>query len=237
MTKPLRSILTHLHRTNRMVYAAKVLMASITAIALVACGGAPPSTILRVPASELPGLGPSTLPRAPANYVVTTIDGSKHPIGGKIERVELDINKRAVPIELPFKARIQGEQLEVLTDQTRTYRVPDISYVSVQYSGSPPGSVSPGRRDAGVGLMALSIAPIGVGIYALVESNGQGGGLAKLGPVVGGGIIAVGAILLIVGASISSPSTPPPARPPKNSTFVRPRLHVSPTGASFAAEF
>ncbi len=233
-------MLTHEHRTN-FIRATRSWIAGTAALTLVACGGSPPSTIVRVPVSELPGLGPSTLPKRPPTYVVTTIDGSKHTLSGRIQRVELDIAKQAVPIGLPFKARIQGDQLEVLTDQLRTYHVPDISYAAVQYSGYPPGTVSPGRRYTGIGLMVGSVLPLAIGTFILVEGSGQsgGGGLSGLIPIFGGAALIAGAGLFIAGAIVITPSSPPPQAPAqqKKTTFVRPQLRVSPTGASFAAEF
>lgn len=238
MEMPHRTCLKKEHRTNLVLHAMRSLITSAIALALVACGGGP-STIVRVPASELPGLGPSTLTRKPTSNVVTSIDGSRHTINGTIERVELDIKKQTLPIALPFKARIQGDQLEVLTNQVRTYHVPDISYVAVQYTSSTPGTLSPARRNTGIGLLIGSMLPLGLGTYVVVESRDEGRAVRDLLALYGGGALLVGAGLFIAGVLVMTPSDPPPQAPAQRTkfTFVRPQLRVSPTGVSFSTEF
>jgi hypothetical protein len=223
---------------------AKSLIATTTALTLVACASSPTSTIVHMPASELPIVAPNTLTNSPPPTNVTTIQGSVFTLHGPIGKVELKMKEKTVPITLPFKARIEGTELEVLTDQVRTYHVPDISYASVETLSEPRKVlVSPGRRNAGTVLIVLSIPGLLFGTVGILSDIGcsSGGGLnfCGLDAAIGGALFLVGAGLFIPGVYLTSTASqvPQPKLPPSKITFVRPQLRISPTGAVFAAEF
>ena len=227
-----------------MYHVAKSLIVSTTALALVACATGPTSTIVRVPASELPLVAPNTLTNSPPPTNVTTIQGSVYTLNGPIGKVELKLNEKTVPITLPFKARIEGTELEVVTDQVRTYHVPDISYASVETLSEPRKVlVSRVRRGVGTGLIILSIPALLFGTVGVLSDVGCSSGgqfnFCGVNAAIGGALILVGAGLFIPGVYLNATATqvPQPKMPPSKTTFVRPQLRISPTGASFAAEF
>ena len=212
----------------------KALVFAAAALALTACGGSSPVTVLvRVPASELPGLGPSTYRADVPARAVKTIDGSMHQISGPIRQVEIDMkDQKIVPVALPFKARVLGDELEVLTDQVRTYSVPNISFVQIQYQGG----ASQRGGGASAGLMVGGLVPLGLGVALLLEGSGHsgGGGLGGIVPLMGGALAIAGAGLFIAGVSVGNRD---PAPQPKKTTTIRPQLRFSPTGGTFSFDF
>jgi hypothetical protein len=231
-----RLVITNQHRTNG---ATKAVVAGFISMTLVACGGSGRSTtIVRMPATELPGLGPSTLQGGPPPPAVKTIDGSAHQIAGPIDSVEIKLKDKIVPVGLPFKARIQNDQLEVLTDQVRTYPTSDISFVQVYYGGVALAQKRDGRS---AGLIAAGIITGGLGgalIYA--DSGCTGGGFVDLcgfGTILGIGLALTGAGLLIGGFSVSATPGPDPRPQAPKTTTIQPKLRLSPTGGTLSFEF
>ncbi len=221
-----------------MHHAARTLIAGIVALTLVACGPNSYSAIVRVPASELPALGPKTFRGSTSLPVwVKAINGSMYSLTGPIERIELGMKPSAVPIALPFKAHIQGDELIVLTDQERTYHVPDISYAAVQYRNFTEDTSATRNKYVGAGLIIGSILPIGLGTYLLVDESRRGGGgvnssggLGSTVQVVSVGLFSVGLLLVVAGLYLAFPDAKVPM-------FNRMLLRRSPTPGTFSFEF
>jgi hypothetical protein len=245
--------MTNLHRTNLQHNAAKAVITAIVSLALVACGSFK-KTVVLVPPSELPYLGQTTAPEFDGIPMVTTLDGQSHELKGPIESVELNARKRPVPVDVPFTARIDGDKLEVSTDQVRTYSLSDISYARVEYSHGKrdkpstnnfgtnnPGTNKPSsaRSNIGLALAFGSIVPLSMGVVVLAYDSGCRGIGCEVAeaaqPVVGTVLLVTGAGALvagiIVGASSSSPSTSP------KTTTIQPKLRLSPTGGTLSFEF
>lgn len=214
------------------------IVATTTAVALTACGGGGSTAIVvRMPASEMEVLGPSTLHAGLPPPTVRTINGTTHQLTGPIQTIEIDMKGKVVPVSLPFKARIQDNQLEVLTDVVRTYPVQDISYVQLQYGG--PTATSRRREGASGGLVfgGLVIGGLGTALLVVGLQDHGGGGFINLGgiiPVFGGGLAILGVGMLIAGISVGSSSSP---APPGKTTKIQPKLHLSPTGGAVSFAF
>lgn len=217
----------------------RAIVATTTAIALTACGGGGGSTaiVVRMPPSEMALIGPSTLNAGAPRPTVRTIDGSPHTITGPIEKVEIDMKDKVVPVALPFKARVQDAQLEVLTDQVRTYPVQDVTYVQVQYGTARSSSGS--RQGTSAGLLVGGLLCGGAGAALLIgSSNSGGGGFANLGgafgALIGGGLAVAGVGLLIASVAVASSSA---SAQPAKTTKIQPKLHLSPTGGAVSFAF
>lgn len=217
----------------------KTFFAGIVAMALVGCGTTTRTSVL-VPASELPYLGKTTTGEVDTLPVATALDGFPHEFKGPIDSVQLMTKKRLVDVDVPFTARIDGDQLTVSTDQARTYKMQDITYATVSYGFDDTtkhrGRPSSQRRMVGLALGLGAIIPLTLGITTMASECDTSApfDLCGLQPVVGGFFFFLAGGLVLTGVIVGNTGSRPP---PTQATIIRPTLRLSPNGGAFAFEF
>jgi len=204
-----------------------VMRAALAASALLlgAC-----TTVVNVPASEVPTLAPATMPEPVAWATVHTEDGKTETLKGTIEDIRIQARGGSTPVYPPMNASVAGDMLTI-RDQvgTRTYRMADIQRVQVEYFDREKAYKIPGGTLLGVSSPFL-VTGVAFLIAGTSSQSDFSGIVTAYGLIFGGiglGIAIPGVVLLALDPK------PPGAR----TASVPPRIDVTPGGMRFSTVF
>jgi hypothetical protein len=201
-----------------------------SALALAGC----PRTV-SAPAIELPSLSPKVVARSLDWPTVMTRSGGTQKIQGTIDGIRIIHARGSDPIDLRFKAEIEGHELLVKDSKgPRAYSLAEQPHIEIDY-----GDLKAARVGGGIALFGLGIPLMIGGVAAFIETVelADGPGLEPVGVPLFGlmAVVLTGSGLSALGGGIYYLATDP-KKELANAAMV-PRVRVGPQGVALSFKF
>ncbi|UQA55102.1 hypothetical protein [Polyangium aurulentum] len=198
---------------------------SASALVLGAC-----TTVVNIPASEVPELAPATRPEPVEWATVHTTDGKTETLKGTIDDVRIWVRGGSTPVYLPMNAQIAGDVLTI-RDQvgSKAFRMQDVERVQVEYFDREKAYKMPGGT-----LLGLSSPFVVTGVALLVSGASSQSDFSGLMAVYGLFIGGIGLGIAIPGIVLVAIDPKPPGA---RSARLHPKIDVTPGGMRFSTAF